>query len=95
MSMGRLTVGTESVGVNGLCLLLSASCFLGAVPVAAEALASSVLRSPNCLPNSAGRPMGPSTPLCVLCSSDVLMAFCHLSWCCEAWFCFYVSLSGN
>ena len=44
-------------------------------------------------PNSAGWPMDPSAPLCV--PLNTLMAFCHESWCCVIWVCFYVSFQGT
>ena len=52
-----------------LCVcLLSTSCFLGAVPVAGEALAYSVLRSPKLSPQQCGMAHGPLRP--ALCASE-------------------------
>ena len=77
VTMSSISVGTELLALTFCVCSLSASCFWGAVPVAGEALPASDRRcygSPNCLPDRAGRPMGPSTPLCVL--LNVLMASC-------------------
>ena len=72
---GYLSIGTEIVGVNVLCLL-SVSCFFGgAVPVVGDASAASVLRSPNLSPQQCGWPLGPSTPFCV--PLNVLLACCR------------------
>ena len=91
-------VGTEIVGVHALCLLVVRFMLVVVVPVAGEALASSVLRSPKlspqqCLPNSAGWPVGPSAPLCVL--LNTMMVCCQESWCCKIWFCFMSVSQGT
>ena len=87
---GRLSVGTETVGVKTLCMfVVRFLLFGGGSRSGGSSWPPRCYGPPNCLPNSAGWPMGPSAPLCV--PLNELMVFCQESWCCEVWFCFYMS----
>ena len=75
---------SSGVGSASCVCLLSASCFLGAVPVAVEASASSVLRSPQLSPQQCGAAHGPLHT--TLCSSECFVGI---------WSRFFVAVSSG